>query len=208
MLVLAGHNGAGKTTCYDFFLKGALEQHVPLHINADAIEKARKDEPGAQQLSADDASRTAKEEADAFRWRYLDENLPFSMETVFSDPVGAKLLFLREARRRGYVVALVAIGLDSPELSMARVALRVQRGGHDVPKDRLVSRYPRVLENFRQALPEVSIAIVVDNSEDAEDDDPAAYEPLAIFIDGKLVHASQEAPEWWLTLQPKIQQRT
>jgi len=208
LLVLAGHNGAGKTTCYDFFLKDSLGHHVPLHINADAIEKARKDEPGSQQLSPDEASRMAQGEANAFRWRYLDENLSFSMETVFSDPVGAKLSFLCEARRRGYVVALVAIGLDSPELSMARVATRVKRGGHDVPRSRLVSRYPRVLENFRQALPEVSIAIVVDNSEDAEDGDPAAYEPLAIFIDGKLAHASQDAPVWWVMLQPAIQQRT
>lgn len=208
MLVLAGHNGAGKTTCYDFFLKDALRRHVPLHINADTIEKARQDEPGAQQLSANEASRLAQDEADAFRWRYLDENLPFSMETVFSDPVGDKLAFLREARQRGYVVALVAIGLDSPELSIARVALRVERGGHDVPEDRLISRYPRVLENFRQALPEVSIAIVVDNSEHAEDGDPAAYEPLAIFINGKVAHAGQATPGWWVTLQPTIQEHT
>ncbi len=38
------------------------------------------------------------------------------METVFSDPEGAKVAFLREARSKGYVVFLVFIGLDSSEL--------------------------------------------------------------------------------------------
>jgi len=57
----------------------------------------------------------------------------FVFETVFSDPVGDKLKFLRRASTRGYTVVLCFIGLASPELCDERVAMRVLQGGHDVP---------------------------------------------------------------------------
>jgi predicted ABC-type ATPase len=87
------------------------------------------------------------------------------METVFSDPSGDKLAFLREAMTAGYRVVLLFIGLDSPELSQARVIQRVAEGGHDVPDEKLFSRFPRTLENLARATSFVDEARLYDNSD-------------------------------------------
>ena len=86
------------------------------------------------------------------------------METVFSDPVGAKIQFWKEASETGYAVTLFFIGLESPELSALRVRARVKAGGHDVPTDKLMARYKRTLANLKRAIPLLPRIIVYDNS--------------------------------------------
>ena len=49
------------------------------------------------------------------------------METVFSDPRGAKLDFLKDCQSQGYVVVLIFIGLDSAD-SVARARDAAGRG--------------------------------------------------------------------------------
>jgi len=87
-------------------------------VNPDAIAQALfPDAPG-------EAAYEAARVADAVRKELLDRGVSFCMETVFSDPDGAKLAFLREARKRGYVVILIFIGLESRELAIGRVMQR------------------------------------------------------------------------------------
>lgn len=128
---------------------------------------------------------------------YLDNEIAFSFETVFSDPAGDKLNFLAEAVSRGYFVVLLAVGLDSPEKSKERVALRVSRNGHNVPPQKIIERYPRVLSNIVKGVSLASIALVVDNSEDNIIEDGDAYFAIALFADGELLEAVEDAPEWW-----------
>jgi len=75
----------------------------------------------------------------------------FVFETVFSDPVGDKLSFLKAAAQSGYTVVLCFIGVSGPETSEQRVAMRVSQGGHDVPAEKLISRYPRTMSNLEAA---------------------------------------------------------
>jgi predicted ABC-type ATPase len=89
---------------------------------------------------------------------------PDSPETVFSDPEGAKVDFLKECRSNGYTVVLVFIGLESADLSRGRIIERVQAGGHDVPDEKIVTRFPRTFANLRQALSFVDQALLFDNS--------------------------------------------
>lgn len=70
--------------------------------------------------------------ADDARRDLLKRGLSFCMETVFSDPVGDKVQFLKDAQSAGYTVIGVFITLSDPALSAARVAQRVGRGSHDV----------------------------------------------------------------------------
>ena len=115
-------------------------------VNADLL---------ARELNPDDPSAVAYEAAalaDQERRQLVEMGESFCMETVFSDPVGDKLYFLKEARMAGYHVLLIFIGIESPGLSEARVIQRVSEGGHDVPDDRLRSRFPRTLENLRCAI--------------------------------------------------------
>jgi predicted ABC-type ATPase len=91
--------------------------------------------------------------------------LGFISETVFSDPVGAKLAMLRTAREVGFDVRLLFIGLESSALSEARVHHRVENGGHAVLPDKIAARYPRSLKNLTEAIKFVSWVELYDNSD-------------------------------------------
>lgn len=149
LIFLAGPNGAGKSTFFDTFLK---DTGLPF-VNADRIGAA---------LGISDSEAAAA--ADAARAQLLAEGMSFITETVFSDPVGAKLQFLRDAIAAGYRVTVYFIGLSSAQLSGARVTQRVRAGGHDVPPERLERRFRQSLENLRQALMFVTEIHVYDNS--------------------------------------------
>jgi len=64
------------------------------------------------------------------------------LSKLFSDPVGEKLAFLKSAAQAGYNTILCFIGTAGPEVCEQRVAMRVSQGGHDVPTEKLVQRFP------------------------------------------------------------------
>lgn len=185
LVVVAGPNGAGKTTFVDTFLN-------PLGIrvvNPDAIARA------LFPTSPEEAAYEAARAADVIRADLLDREFSFCVETVFSDREGAKLAFLKKARSRGYVVILVFIGLESSALSAARVMQRTEEGGHDVPDEKIASRFPRVLTNLRKALTFVDHAFIFDNS---SADEP--YRFVAELRGGRIVKRGTVRPEWWTSL--------
>jgi len=53
-------------------------------------------------------------------------------------------------------------GLAGPEHSAERVAMRVSQGGHDVPGDKLWSRFARTLDNLRVANSKLPHVLVFD----------------------------------------------
>ncbi len=57
-----------------------------------------------------------------------------------------------EAHRAGFTVALYVVALDDPQKLLERVAQRVREGGHAVPHDRILARYPRTMALLAQAL--------------------------------------------------------
>ena len=133
MVALTGPNGSGKTTFYHMLLEPAGLRF----INADLL---------ARELHVD--AYQAANLGDAIRRALVGQGESFVFETVFSDPVGDKRRFLQDAVRAGYTVVVYYIGVSSPTVSEERVALRVAKGGHDVPTDKLVSRFPRTLSNL------------------------------------------------------------
>lgn len=103
--------------------------------------------------------------ADNVRRHLIEERESLITETVFSDPVGAKLQFLRDAIALGYDVTLIYIGIADANLSEARVIQRVQAGGHDVPTDRLERRFTQSLKNLIEATAFVPTVQIYDNSD-------------------------------------------
>jgi predicted ABC-type ATPase len=150
LFALAGSNGSGKTSFYRAYLR---KSQLPF-VNADQI---------TLQTQVD-VYKAAKL-ADDLRRNLLEERRSFIFETVFSDPVGDKLAFLKEAESAGYTVVLLFVGIASPELSDLRVTMRVSKGGHDVPAHKIVERYARTLANLKRALCELRHVIVYDNSD-------------------------------------------
>lgn len=149
LVVIAGPNGAGKSTFYKAFL---ARMDLP-YLNADDVEA----ETG---LDSIEAARLL----DTMRAQLIDDKMGFITETVFSDPYGSKLDMIRSAVEAGYEVVLVYIGLASPALSERRVEQRIAKGGHDVPRDRLASRYERSLANLKEAIAFVPNVKLYDNS--------------------------------------------
>lgn len=197
LVVIAGHNGAGKTTIYRERIAGALSGFLMEHINADEIEQAITIDLGENSLSKEEFELLAAKESAGLRQQYLNQETNFSFETVLSDPKQDKVGFMDEARRRGYLVLLIAVGLESIEKSKARVAIRHAQGGHNVREDKIEDRYERVLLNFAHGARVATLAIFFDNSEDRSEDGLDTYWGIAFFEDGKLVVKDESPPAWW-----------
>lgn len=185
LVFLAGPNGAGKSTFFRDYLQ---ELKLPF-VNAD--EMARRLRESSRPPDAEDVDRIAFEMTERLRLSLLARRQSFCTETVFSDPQGAKLDFLRQARASGYWVCLVFIGISDSHLSRARVMQRVAGGGHDVPDDKLSLRFPRTLTNLRSAIPAVDEAYLFDNSSDA---DP--FRLVAVYSEGQIAVRVDPLPDW------------
>lgn len=179
-IVLAGHNGSGKSTMWRKRLSGQLQ--IPL-INADRMMLSILPEPGsdgsldewAQSLRDTDESwmRVAQDGVQAFVGHAMRAKVPFGMETVFSyweeQPDGtvlSKIDLIEDMRRAGYFVLLFFVGLTNVELSILRVQTRVAEHGHDVPTERLLKRFPKTRRAIAAAAKVADAAIFTDNSRD------------------------------------------
>jgi predicted ABC-type ATPase len=100
--------------------------------------------------------------ADLVRRKLLENGVSFSFETVMSSP--DKIEILRNAHRLGYRAYLYYVATEDPSININRVRLRVAQGGHDVPEDKIVSRYHRSLDLLLPAIRETDRAYVFDNS--------------------------------------------
>jgi predicted ABC-type ATPase len=174
--LIAGSNGAGKSTFYERHLSNL---QLPF-INADEI--AKEMEPTA------DRDYGAMREAERCRGELITRGDSFATETVMSHP--SKLELIRMAQQQGYEVNLVFLYVD-PELAQLRVQARVARGGHPVPVEKITARHPRTLANAREAVRLADYAWVYDNSE------VEAVPKLVLeFEHGEVVRRVDELPRW------------
>jgi predicted ABC-type ATPase len=176
IVALAGPNGAGKSTFFESHLKPSGLRF----LNADVF---------ARELEVDayEAARIVT----ALRLELVRQGESFVFETVFSDPVGDKLGFLKHAAQSGYSVVLCFIGIADAAVSEQRVAMRVSQGGHDVPTEKLAARFPRTLKNLAAAVRELPCVLVFDN-----DDLRKPFRQVAVFVDGAASLSTGAVPAW------------
>ena len=105
--------------------------------------------------------------ADFLRKKLLLEKQKFSFETVFSHH--SKLDIMQEAVDAGYKVYLYFVSTESPEINKFRVEARKKQGGHDVPPDKIESRYYRSLDFLFEACQLAYQVFFFDNSIDGQD---------------------------------------
>lgn len=153
--LLVGPNGAGKTTTYESIIE-PLRPGLPF-VNADRIAAARF--PGEEVERSYEAAQIAA----ATRQALLDARLDFCAETVFSHP--SKVDLVGAAVEAGYDVVLHVVMIPLV-LSGPRVSARVDAGGHDVPSDKLASRYERIWPLVVEATPACRRAVFYDNTAD------------------------------------------
>lgn len=220
-IVLAGHNGSGKSTMWRKRLSGQLQ--IPL-INADRMMLSILPEPGsdgaldewAQLLRDTDESwmRVAQDGVQAFVGHAMRAKVPFAMETVFSyweeqsdGTVLSKIDLIEDMQRAGYFVLLFFVGLTNAELSILRVHTRVAEHGHDVPMERLLKRFPKTQRAIAAASKVADAAIFTDNSRDLKQ----AFTVCRVQLSESVLYDLRAGPasvppaiaEWLETVAPR-----
>jgi predicted ABC-type ATPase len=138
VVIIAGPNGAGKTTFAREFLPA--EAGLPVFINADLI--AAGFAPFAPESAAFRAGRHMLEEID----RHAREGRSFAFETTLAGHTYVRRI--DQWRADGYTVELIFLSLASAEEAIARVAMRVRQGGHDVAPEVIRRRFAAGMRNF------------------------------------------------------------
>ena len=149
MIVYAGPNGSGKSSITKVQQKATT--FPLLYINADDI--AREQNIGAYEAAI---------EADRQRKNAIEDKKSFAMETVMSTP--EKIELMRYAKARGYDVKLVYVTTMNPEINLDRVKLRVSKGEHDVPEEKILSRYERSMKLVPEAIKAADQVDIYNNS--------------------------------------------
>jgi predicted ABC-type ATPase len=98
-------------------------------------------------IDINEANIQAAEECERRVWNLVAKaDRSFVIETVLSSDKYKPIL--RTALAKGFLVLFVYVVLDSVEEAIGRVADRVHHGGHDVPVEKIRSRWPRSLANL------------------------------------------------------------
>jgi predicted ABC-type ATPase len=61
----------------------------------------------------------------------------------------AYLKLIERAKTKGFKIVLFFVYLESIELAQNRVAIRVSKGGHNIPKTTIERRYTKGIKNFK-----------------------------------------------------------
>jgi predicted ABC-type ATPase len=169
LFVLAGVNGAGKSS-----VGGYLLQRAGLAwFNPDSY---------ARELVA--ATGCGQTEANAAAWqeglRRLDAALAQGRNHAFETTLGGNTIPARiQAAAATHDVMVWYCGLASPDLHLQRVAARVVAGGHDIPESKIRERYVTALQNLIVLLPHIAYLQVYDNSAQAAPGEPVP-DPLRV----------------------------
>ena len=147
VIVFAGPNGSGKST-FTELLKPPVD-----YINADEIKKNLK-------CTALEAAKLAEQQREAHVAGLED----FCFETVLSTDRNLKLL--QKAKEKGYFVRCYYILTIDPMINVLRVKARVAAGGHDVPEEKIISRYGKTLALIKEVVKVCDICHIYDNSGD------------------------------------------
>lgn len=172
--LVVGPNGAGKSTFVEFVL-AAARPGVPF-VNADVIAAERWPEdplPHAYE---------AAQAAEAARDALVARGESFIAETVASHE--SKIDLVRRARDAGYFVHVIVVAVPE-QCSVERVVGRVAAGGHDVPEEKIRSRWRRLWAN---------VVAMIELADSAEVFDNAGPGPVTIatFVAGDVIGA----PRW------------
>jgi len=155
LYVIAGCNGAGKTTASFTVLPEMLKCRE--FVNADEI--AAGISPFNPEGVAIQAGRLMIDRI----IQLLKDGETFAFETTLATRSYVKLI--QQAKKRGYFVTLLFFSLSSAEQAQRRVAQRVSMGGHNIPTDVIIRRYEAGLQNlFQLYMPVCDYWTLYDNS--------------------------------------------
>jgi len=186
--VLAGVNGAGKSSIGGSSLRAAGAEY----FNPD--EEARALMHRFSGLSQERANERIWHEGVERLRAAITNNTDWTFETTLGGRTISDLLL--QASEKGIALKLWYCGLDSPEKHIERVSIRVARGGHDIPEERIRYRYVSSLKNLCRLAPACATLAVYDNSRDIVKTDKPSPRLLIRAAQGRLDHLASDLPRW------------
>jgi predicted ABC-type ATPase len=194
LFVLAGVNGAGKSSIGGHLLEG----DELTWFNPDTFARELRASTGCDQ-------ETANAQAWHESMRRFDEAVATGSNYAFETTLGGKTVTgkILEATKT-HDVLIWFCGLSSPELHITRIKARVTAGGHPIPEEKVRERYPLTQLNLIRLMPHVSYIQVYDNSAEAAADGTVPDPLLVLEMENGRVlspapdnlKALQNAPEW------------
>jgi predicted ABC-type ATPase len=156
--IVAGPNGCGKSTAYGRSDVAEFDGSVWI-INPDLLTRRLQT---AEALDLRAANLAAVQRIEVWLNASIDVHQTIGVETVLSTPKYRGLV--SEARERGFEFRLIYVYVDTLERQLERIRLRVAKGGHDVPTDKVAARRQRSFNEFRWFFWHADRAWVFDNS--------------------------------------------
>ncbi|WP_434978998.1 zeta toxin family protein [Daejeonia sp. YH14] len=160
LYIIAGCNGAGKTTASFTILPEILE--CKEFVNADEIAKGLS--PFQPEKVSFEAGRIMLNRIEEL----FEQNENFAFETTLATKTYKQKIL--QAQKNGYNTTLLFFWLKNTDLAKERVRIRVQEGGHNIPEDVIERRYLNGITNlFEIYLPIMDQVLIFDNSEGKHD---------------------------------------
>lgn len=147
IIVFAGPNGSCKSTITK------MTNIIEPYINADDIKKSN--------YCTDIEAAVL---ADEIRNDLRNKKASFTFETVHSTDRNLKLL--KKAKEHGHFIRCIYVLTANPQINVSMVFVRAQSGGHDVPKDKIFSRYDKALKLIPDLLEICDVCHIYDNSDE------------------------------------------
>ena len=197
-LLLAGSNGAGKST---FVKDNAFKKFLDIlekRFNISPLEPYQIINPDVISLSRlminpEIGEKTANlwsvQEIEKSIEKYFNLSKSFAIETVLSSK--KYIPYIKEAKTRGYITALIYIGLDSVETAIQRVKMRVKIGGHDVAEDKIRKRFDNSISNIGDFVKLMDFSIVYSNTGNIK-----KYKIIAVGYSGKISIEDKKTLIW------------
>ncbi len=155
LYIIAGSNGAGKTTASFTVLPEMLDCHE--FVNADEI--ARGLSPLNPEKPLIESGRLMLTKIE----KLISTGQDFAFETTLASKTYVKMI--QKAKLANYHITLVFFWLDSTKLAIERVKTRVREGGHNIAEPIIIRRYFKGLKNlFRLYMPVCDFWMIFDNS--------------------------------------------
>ncbi|MCI5752415.1 MAG: hypothetical protein SOU50_05185 [Oscillospiraceae bacterium] len=176
--IIAGVNGVGKSSMTGLLVDSDYELGVI--IDTDMITS----ELGGDRIKGGkEAIRLIND--------CIARGISFTQETTLSGKRTIKTI--NNARENNYYICMYYVGVSSSEESIARIANRVRKGGHNIPAEDVIRRYAHRIDDLLRVMSYCNEIFFYDNEN--------GFVRVGEYHNGKLYDAGRYMPQWYIEIK-------